>query len=169
MLEAMVENLQRENLSALEKSRGIEYLINDCNRTVTEVANSLGISRMQVYRYLNILKLPEYMLENFYEANLNEMHARALIMLKKQPSLQKELFQRIITEKISGQDAVRIAEQILVNLPIATPLTKTVSQLQKRLTNLEKKIDKLKVEEKTACRQEIISLRDALNKLLSKL
>ncbi|SFR12549.1 ParB/RepB/Spo0J family partition protein [Desulfoscipio geothermicus] len=168
MLEALVENLQRENLTALEKSRGIEYLINDCNRTVTDVANSLGISRMQVYRYLNILKLPEHMLETFFEANLNEMHARALLLLNRRPDLQKELFQRIKEEKISGQDAVRAAEQMLANLPVETPLTKTVNRLHKRLSNLEKKLNKLNTNEKDICRQEIISLRNTLDEILTK-
>lgn len=169
MLEALVENLQRENLTAIEKARGIEYLINDCNRTVTDVATSLGISRMQVYRYLNILKLPEDMLEAFFDNNLNEMHARALFSLKEIPENQKALFNRILNESFSGQEAVCVAEQLLTDMPVKTPITKQVNRFRKRLNMLEKRIDKLDYREKRVCKNEIISLKDALEELLSKI
>ncbi|WP_449241450.1 ParB/RepB/Spo0J family partition protein [Desulfoscipio gibsoniae] len=169
MLEALVENLQRENLTAIEKARGIEYLINDCNRTVTDVATSLGISRMQVYRYLNILKLPDDMLEAFFDANFNEMHARALFSLKELPESQKFLFNRILKESLSGQEAVSVAEELLVEMPVKTPITKQVNMFYKRLNMLEKRIDKLDDRGRKVCRNEIISLKDALEELLSKI
>ena len=78
---ALVENLQREDLSAIEVAQGIQELIAKLSLTHEEVAAKIGISRAAVTNKLRLLQLPEEVLEMLDGEAITEGHARALLSL----------------------------------------------------------------------------------------
>ncbi len=78
---ALVENLQRENLSFLEEARGIANLIRLYGLTQADCARRLGKSQSAVANKLRLLSLPGDLLDALCSAGLTERHARALLRL----------------------------------------------------------------------------------------
>ena len=83
---ALVENLQREDLSSVETAQGIQELISNLSLTHEEVAQKIGISRVAVTNKLRILQLPKEVLSKLSTGSITEGHARALLSL---PSHEK--------------------------------------------------------------------------------
>lgn len=75
---ALVENIQREDLNAIEEARGIERLMNECALTQEAVAERLGRSRSAVANLLRLLGLPERIQEAVIGGTLSAGHARVL-------------------------------------------------------------------------------------------
>lgn len=75
---ALVENIQREDLNAIEEARGIDRLMNECALTQEAVAERLGRSRSAVANLLRLLGLPERIQAAVIEGTLSAGHARVL-------------------------------------------------------------------------------------------
>lgn len=95
---ALVENLQRENLSILEEAKGISRLIEIFGLSREEAADRLGMSASAVANKLRLLRLPDDVLDKLCSAGLTERHGRALLRLG---SFQ---MQRSALAKMIGQD-----------------------------------------------------------------
>lgn len=78
---ALVENLQRTNLNALEEARGYRRLIDEFQLTQQQVADAVGKDRTTVTNLLRILALPDEILELVEQGTLSPGHARALLAL----------------------------------------------------------------------------------------
>ncbi len=78
---AMLENLQRSDLSFFEEAHGIERLMRTCGYTQEEVAKKLGKSQSAVSNKLRLLKLPSEVINEIIEGGLTERHARAILRL----------------------------------------------------------------------------------------
>lgn len=165
---ALVENLHRQDLSAIEKAMAVKEIMVKEGLSIDSVGKKLGLGKTRVHQLLNILNLPEDMLDKFCTADLNEIHARALLMLKKHPEVQKDLFQEILIYKMTGQQAIAWAEKYLMNLPGKSPVTDVVDRSIKKLTKLEKKWPKMEPIEREKCIEELQSLRDKIEALLIK-
>ena len=76
---ALIENIQREDLNAVEKAMGIKLLMEEYNLTQAEVAEVIGKSRSGVANTLRILNLDERVLELAKQGKLTEGHCRALL------------------------------------------------------------------------------------------
>ncbi len=76
---ALIENLQRENLSALEEAEGYQRLMDEFHHTQDVLAQQLGKSRSHVANMLRLLKLPNKVKKYMQEGSLSAGHARALI------------------------------------------------------------------------------------------
>jgi ParB family chromosome partitioning protein len=76
---AIVENLQREDLNALEEAAGFQYLIDEHGLTQEEVARRLGKSRPAIANTLRLLALPDSIKAMLADARLSAGHARALL------------------------------------------------------------------------------------------
>jgi len=166
---ALVENLHRQDLSAMEKAMAVKELMVKEGLSMEKVGKKLGLGKTRVHQLLNILKLPEDMLKNFCAADLNETHARALLMLKGFPEAQKDLFQEILFHKLTGQSALEWAENYLNRLPDKSLVTDLVNRSIKKITGLEKKWQKLPKEEKDKCAQELRGLREKIDHLLGNM
>lgn len=83
---ALVENLQREDLTVVEIALGIHDLVTKLSLTHEEVAQKIGISRTAVTNRLRLLQLPEPVLQMLENEEISEGHARALLSL---PSADK--------------------------------------------------------------------------------
>ena len=112
---ALVENLQRTNLNALEEARGYRRLIDEFQLTQQQVADAVGKDRTTVTNLLRILSLPEEILLLVEQATLSPGHARALLALA-EPSSALELAKQTAKEGLS----VRELEQRVRDLNVET-------------------------------------------------
>ena len=78
---ALIENLQREDLSPLEEAEGYSVLMSEHSFTQEEIARSMGKSRPAIANALRLLKLPESVRELLREEKISAGHARALLTL----------------------------------------------------------------------------------------
>ena len=79
---ALIENLQRDDLSPVDEARGYERLIAEFKLAQQDVADAVGRDRSTVANALRLLKLPEVVLQMLHEAHLSVGHARALLALE---------------------------------------------------------------------------------------
>jgi ParB family chromosome partitioning protein len=109
---AIIENLQREDLNAVDRARAFFKLVNEFKFTHNEVAKKLGRSREYVSNSLRILTLPEEILNALSEGKITEGHTRPILMLADHPEEQIVLFKEILYKKITVREAERLARKI---------------------------------------------------------
>lgn len=110
---ALIENIQREDLNALEEGRAYEFLSSEAGLTQEQVAERVGRERSTVANYIRLLSLPERVQELVVEGTLSMGHARALLGLKDR-ALQIRLAESIIAGGLSvrqTESRVRRARQ----------------------------------------------------------
>ncbi len=101
MLEmALVENIQRANLNAIEVSLSYQRLIEECKLTQEELSQRVGKKRSTISNYLRLLKLPAEIQSGIAENQLSMGHARALINIDDEQK-QLDLFNQILEDKLS--------------------------------------------------------------------
>ncbi|QDA61168.1 ParB/RepB/Spo0J family partition protein [Hymenobacter jejuensis] len=109
MLEmALIENIQRENLNAIEIALSYQRLVSECNLKQEELGDRVGKNRSTVTNYLRLLKLPPDIQIGLRDTVISMGHARALINID-DADQQLALFQRIVNEELS----VRRVEQLV--------------------------------------------------------
>lgn len=109
---AIIENLQREDLNAVDRARAFFRLTNEFKFTHNEVAKKVGRSREYVSNTLRILSLPEEILNGLSEGKITEGHTRPILMLADHPEEQLVLFKEIVYKKITVREAERLARKI---------------------------------------------------------
>ncbi|MBI4550010.1 MAG: ParB/RepB/Spo0J family partition protein [Candidatus Omnitrophica bacterium] len=109
---ALVENIQREDLNALEEAEAYLKLMESRNLTQEEVAKRVGKNRASVANTLRLLKLPKEVQELVVNQVITAGHARALVSLLI-PEHQRVLAQRIVKENLSVRQAEEIVQQML--------------------------------------------------------
>lgn len=112
---AIIENLQREDLNAVDRARAFSRLVTEFGFTHGDVAKKIGKSRESVSNSLRMLTLPEDMLVALSEGKITEGHTRPLLMLSDRPEEQIVLFKEIIFKKVTVRDAERLARRIAVD------------------------------------------------------
>ena len=105
---ALVENIQREDLNAIEIALAYEHLMEKSGMTQEKVSGRVGKSRAAVANYLRLLKLPAQVQMALQKREIDMGHARALLALSS-PSLQIQLFKEIQ----KNQYTVRKVEEIV--------------------------------------------------------
>src|ERR1700756_2656821 len=104
---ALVENLQREDLSALEEAEAYRRLIEEFGRTQTSLAEALGKSRSHVANTLRLLSLPAPVRRRLEDGVLSAGHARALLAAADPEALAQEVVRRGLnvraTERLLGR------------------------------------------------------------------
>ncbi|WP_102335219.1 nucleoid occlusion protein [Salimicrobium jeotgali] len=107
---ALIENLQREELSVIEEATAYRKLLDMHELTQEALAQRLGKSQSAIANKLRLLKLPESVQQAVLDKNITERHARALIALKDTEKMEK-LLQEIIDEGLNvKQTEERIKE-----------------------------------------------------------
>lgn len=91
---ALVENIQREDLNAIEIALAYEHLITNTGMTQEKVSERVGKSRTAISNYLRLLKLPAQVQMALQNKEIDMGHARALLAIDS-PSLQVKLFKEI--------------------------------------------------------------------------
>jgi hypothetical protein len=97
---ALLENLQRENLTSIEEAKAYKSIIESMNITQDELAKKVGKSRSHVTNILGLLKLPASVQDMVLYNKLSMGHARVLSKLNN-PKTIEDLAQRVITEDLS--------------------------------------------------------------------
>ena len=111
MLEmALVENIQREDLDAIEIALSYQRLIDECKLTQETLSDRVGKKRSTVTNYLRLLKLPARIQKGIVEKNITMGHARALVNIK-----DSEMQLMIYDEIIKNEFSVRRVEEIARN------------------------------------------------------
>ena len=109
---ALIENLQRQDLSFFEEAEAIETLITDFKMSRDDVAKKLSIAPSTLSNKLRILKLPEEMRFRISRAGLTERHARALLSLEDDAQRERAL-SIIIDRHLNVQESERMISQML--------------------------------------------------------
>lgn len=129
MLEmALVENIQRENLDAIEVAISFKRLMDECKLTQEELSQKVGKNRSTVTNFLRLLKLPALIQVGIRTKQISMGHARALIAIEDE-NKQLEIFKAIIENDLSVRQAEELARE------------------GKKGANIEKKITEKKVKE----------------------
>ncbi|MEJ0053385.1 MAG: ParB/RepB/Spo0J family partition protein [bacterium] len=108
---AIIENLQREDLNAVDRAKALEQLV-EFGLSHSEIGAKIGMSREYVSNTVRLLNLPEHMLQAIVDKEMTEGHARTILMLAGKPDEQETLFKEIVLKKMS----VRAAEQVARNI-----------------------------------------------------
>ncbi|MGN0501358.1 MAG: ParB/RepB/Spo0J family partition protein [Ruminococcus sp.] len=107
---ALIENLQREDLTPIEEALGYQVLIEEHGFSQEEVAQSVGKSRPAITNALRLLKLPQSILDLVSDGKISAGHARALLTLEDE-KLMQELAEEIIKKDLSVRQVEKICKQ----------------------------------------------------------
>ncbi|MFC5270428.1 ParB/RepB/Spo0J family partition protein [Adhaeribacter terreus] len=122
MLEmALIENIQREQLNAIEIALSYQRLLSECNLKQEELGDRVGKKRTTVTNYLRLLKLPPDIQIGLRDQQISMGHARALINIDN-IELQLEVYNKTVAEELS----VRKVEELVRNL--SKPKKETVDR-----------------------------------------
>lgn len=145
MLElALVENIQREDLDAVEVAISFQRLIEECSLTQEQLSERVGKQRSTVTNYLRLLKLPAEIQLGLRNKQVMMGHARTLVNIE-DPKKQMSIYYKIV----EGDLSVRQAEELV------------------RQLHSDKVKDPLKIERKRKLNQDFNQLSEHLNNIFS--
>lgn len=132
---ALVENLLRENLSAIEEAEGLQRLIEEFSHTQEALSQIVGKSRSHIANILRLLSLPERVKTMIKEGKLSAGHARALVGLDNAEALAKQIIEKGLS--------VRQVEDLVAKLKEGRkPETKKTAAKDEDLAEIEKDLIK---------------------------
>jgi len=134
MLElALIENVQREDLNAMEKAHALSRMTEELKLTQEQVGQKLGLDRSTIANFVRLLELPEEVQEMVSRGTLSAGHARAILALG-DPDEQCLLAVKAVNEALSVREIERLAARGLSAAPKPRPaLSPQVKLLQQRL------------------------------------
>ena len=100
MYMALIENIQREDLNAIEQAKAYQYLKDNLNSSITEIAKTVGKSRPAVSNSLRLLNLPLEIQDSILKNEINAGQARAILQKKTSQGMIL-LWKRLLKEKMS--------------------------------------------------------------------
>ena len=109
---AIIENLQREDLNAIDRAKALHKLVEEFGISHAETAAKIGKSREYVSNSMRLLSLPEHMQNAVVVKEISEGHARTLLALNDRPEERETLFKEITLRRLSVRAAERIARSI---------------------------------------------------------
>lgn len=111
MLEmALVENIQRENLNAIEIGISYQRLIDECNITQEQLSHRVGKNRSTITNYIRLLKLPAEVQIAISSNQIGMGHARALINMENTRA-QLKILEKTITENLSVREVEKLVKE----------------------------------------------------------
>ncbi|AGA21897.1 stage 0 sporulation protein Spo0J [Bacillus subtilis subsp. subtilis] len=116
---ALLENLQREDLSPLEEAQAYDSLLKHLDLTQEQLAKRLGKSRPHIANHLRLLTLPENIQQLIAEGTLSMGHGRTLLGLKNKNKLEP-LVQKVIAEQLNVRQLEQLIQQLNQNVPRET-------------------------------------------------
>jgi ParB family transcriptional regulator, chromosome partitioning protein len=110
---ALIENMQREDLNALEEANGLARLIEEFGYTHDKAAQAVGKSRSAVSNLLRLMQLAKPVQQMLAKGDIDMGHARALLPLE--AAAQVSLAQKIVIQKLSVRQAEQMATKLVLN------------------------------------------------------
>jgi ParB family chromosome partitioning protein len=173
MLEmALIENIQRENLNAIEIAISYQRLLSECNLKQEELGDRVGKNRTTVNNYLRLLKLPPDIQLGLKEQKISMGHARAIINID---DIDKQLnvFNKTIAEDLSVRKVEALVREIMSG-NTAEKANSPTKEISYEVKNVQNKLSShfgtkigLKINEKNKGEIKIPFLsKDDLNRIL---
>lgn len=131
---ALVENVQREDLDAIEIATSYQQLIEDCNLTQEKLSERVGKNRTTITNYLRLLKLPPEIQLGLINEDISMGHARALVSIE-DADTQVQIFTKIIESDLSVRDVEELIRKIKEK--------KSIDEVVSKKTNLSEMYAKL--------------------------
>jgi len=117
---ALIENVQRTNLTPLEAAEAFRQLADDFNLSHEQIAQKLGKSRVSITNTLRLLKLPDEVRQALSKGNISEGHARALLGLPT-PQAQSAALQMIIKHELNVRKTEELVQKLIGQRPQSEP------------------------------------------------
>lgn len=142
---ALLENLQRADLTFLEEADALSHLVEEHNYTQEELAKKLGKSQSAIANKLRLLKLSNEVKKIVAENNLTERHARALLKLKDTKS-QLKILKSICLHHLNVTQTEALVEKELLDENKKTPEVriKNVMQIRMLVNSINKALETVK-------------------------
>ncbi len=135
---ALIENVQRVDLSPLETAIAIEKLHQEFNLSYSAVAKRLGKAATTVNNIVRLLQLPEVAMKALQDKKITEGHARAILALKGDETKQIELLKNILKNSwsvrqaeqfvVSNKQGASTPKQVAKKMAISTPQSETLAK-----------------------------------------
>lgn len=160
MLEmALVENIQREDLNAIEVALSYQRLLDECSLTQEELSQKIAKNRSSITNHLRLLKLPALVQKGVRDSLISMGHARALVSAGEETK-QIDLYYKIIEDGLS----VRALENILKNKKEVKSSSKNTSKVVE-ISNIQNNFKEY-LGEKVAAKVEISKSKQGNGKLI---
>lgn len=135
---ALIENMQREDLNALEEANGLARLIEEFGYTHDKAAQAVGKSRSAVSNLLRLMQLAKPVQLMLAKGDIDMGHARALLPLE--AAAQVSLAQKIMIQKLSVREAEQMATKLVLNKTQAGNSKKAKVKADPDLRQLQEKL-----------------------------
>jgi len=136
---ALIENIQREDISPLESARAYKQLMGEFGLTQEQVADKVGKSRAAVANTVRLLKLPSPILDALGSGQLSEGHARALLGLPNE-AMQLAVFDRIVSKGLTVKDVEKLATETSISKPRANKKPVPVEEIDPNWRALQEQL-----------------------------
>ena len=120
---ALIENIQREDLNAIEVALGFKKLIDSYHLTQERLSERLGKKRATIANHLRLLRLPAEIQLGLRDRKLDMGHARAILSIE-DPKMQIKVYQRILKEGLSVRAVEEIGRKIAEESEMPNPAAK---------------------------------------------
>jgi ParB family chromosome partitioning protein len=171
LLLALVENVAREQLSAVEEARAYAVLIDEFALSLGEVAERVGRSKPSVSNRLRLLELPDEVLWMLVRGELTEGHARAVLAVPDVAG-QRKLARRIVRDGLSVRAAEQAAQKAgaktkprLATMKVDPALADRAAAAAQRITGFSARVTAGKLEIAFASETELEELVEALENI----
>lgn len=131
---AIIENLQREDLNAIDRAKALAQLAEEFGISHAEIGAKIGRSREYVSNSIRLLALPEHIQQAVVGKEITEGHARALLMLSDRPEERDTLFREIVLKKTSVRMVEQMARRIAQDKIRKHDKSPEMMELEKSLT-----------------------------------
>lgn len=135
---ALIENMQREDLNALEEANGLSRLIEEFGYTHDKAAQAVGKSRSAVSNLLRLIQLAKPVQAMLIKGDIDMGHARALLPLDS--ALQVSLAQKIAIQKLSVREAEKMATKLVLSKKPLTDKQKTDAKVDPDLKRIQERL-----------------------------
>jgi ParB family chromosome partitioning protein len=112
---AIIENLQREDLNALDRAKAFRRLTDEFGLKHIEIGVRVGKSREYVSNTLRMLLLPEEIQQALEKGEITEGHTRPLLMLADKPAEQLVLYKEVVARRLTVRDTEAMARRVAID------------------------------------------------------
>jgi ParB family transcriptional regulator, chromosome partitioning protein len=130
---AIIENLQREDLNAIDRARAFQRLAQEFKLNNAEIGRRVGKSREYVSNSLRLLTLPDEIQNALKGGAIYEGHARALLMLQERPEEMMTVFKEVTIKKLSVRDVEKMTREIAWDKARKRNIRPEIEMLERKL------------------------------------
>ncbi len=146
---ALVENVQRQDLSSIEEAKSYKNILDKSDMTQEELAKKMGLSQSSVANKLRLLNLNEDVQQALLENKISERHARSLLTIEDK-QVQSDLLHRIIDERLTVKQLDEeikkiknpVRDEIIDDVPLVN-IDENLEQMKSRATDINPQVTRI--------------------------